>query len=96
LTNTEHLELRKPEYGDDADIADLNYNFDILDESVNGAQAVNTRQQTEIDEIYTKLSQLYDAIYNDITGNPFQMVFNTLDDKQVAGVWNKPLQRIEC
>lgn len=39
MNYTENLTLKKPAYGDNADVADLNYNADILD-----SYCYNTRQ----------------------------------------------------
>lgn len=59
------------------------------------------------DEAVTNLTNLVTAltvrvdlleavIFNDITENPFLILFADLDGITSTGVWNEPLQRIEC
>ncbi len=44
----------------------------------------------------SRIKTLEDALFNDIIGNPFSVLFNNLNDVTVEGVWNVALQRIEC
>lgn len=39
---------------------------------------------------------LMNRVFDDITGNPFNITFNTLDNLSVTGVWNKDSNRVEC
>ena len=39
---------------------------------------------------------LMNRVFNDITANPFNITFDTLDGLTVTGVWNTSLSRIEC
>lgn len=39
---------------------------------------------------------LMNRVFNDITVNPFNLTFDTLDGLTVTGVWNTSLSRIEC
>lgn len=39
---------------------------------------------------------LMNRIYTDITANPFNITFDSLDGLSVTGVWNTSLSRIEC
>lgn len=39
---------------------------------------------------------LMNRVFNDITANPFNLTFDTLDGLTVTGVWNTSLSRIEC
>lgn len=52
----------------------------------------NAAQQAE-----NRLARLEDGLFNNITGNPFLISFDTLDGiSLVRGVWNRERQRIEC
>lgn len=45
----------------------------------------------------SKITTLWDAVFGDITTNPFQITFANLDGITLAsGVWNATLQRLEC
>ena len=39
---------------------------------------------------------LLNRLYNDVTANPFDISFESLDGLTVAGVWNTSVDRIEC
>ena len=44
-----------------------------------------------------KVDALWDAIFVDITANPFQITFVDLSGITLSsGVWNATLQRLEC
>ena len=44
-----------------------------------------------------KIATLWDALFSDITANPFQITFADLSGiTLVSGVWNKAYQRLEC
>ena len=45
----------------------------------------------------SKITTLWDAVFGDITTNPFQITFADLDGITLtSGVWNATLQRLEC
>lgn len=44
----------------------------------------------------TRIESIEAAIFNDITTNPFLILFDDLDGVNATGVWNRVLQRIEC
>lgn len=45
----------------------------------------------------SKITTLWDAVFGDITTNPFQITFADLSGiTLVTGVWNASLQRLEC
>ena len=46
-------------------------------------------------ELFGRIGRLEDMIVNDIIGNPFLVTFGNLNDVNVTGVWNQPMQRIE-
>lgn len=53
--------------------------------------------QIENDKIKNNIKQLEDAMFNDITKNPFTVDFKDLKGiKMLKGCWNKELQRLEC
>ena len=67
----------------------------------NGLQEVlNENAVTNITNIINALGVRVDlleaVIFNDITENPFLILFADLDGIVSTGVWNEPLQRIEC
>lgn len=39
---------------------------------------------------------LLNSVFNNITSNPFNITFSSLDGLTVEGVWNTSLNRIEC
>ena len=44
-----------------------------------------------------KIATLWDAVFTNITGNPFTVVLSSLDGVTVtAGVWNAAQSRLEC
>ena len=48
-------------------------------------------------EAESKLATLWDAVFTNITGNPFTVVLSSLDGLTVtAGVWNAAQSRLEC
>ena len=45
----------------------------------------------------TQIATLWDAVFSDITSNPFQITFADLTGITLkSGVWNASLQRLEC
>ena len=45
----------------------------------------------------SKIATLWDAVFSEITTNPFQITFANLDGITLtSGVWNATLQRLEC
>ncbi len=45
----------------------------------------------------SKIMTLWDAVFSDITTNPFRITFKTLDDITLtSGVWNALMMRLEC
>lgn len=50
-----------------------------------------------INRTEARVELLYDAIYGELTDNPFTATFGTLDQVMVvSGVWNTDRQRLEC
>ena len=50
----------------------------------------------EMADILARLRRLEDAVFNDITTNPFRVRFQTLDGITVSeGTWNEPAARLE-
>lgn len=39
---------------------------------------------------------LMNRIFNDITANPFNITFDSMDGLTATGVWNDTLKRMEC
>lgn len=63
---------------------------DILDENTAG-NLLNL-----INALDARVDLLEAVIFNDITANPFLILFDDLDGITTTGVWNSSLQRIEC
>ena len=58
--------------------------------------AVNSLE-VEVANNKSKINILWDALFSDITGNPFQIIFNNLDGIDlISGVWNEAQARLEC
>ncbi len=39
---------------------------------------------------------LMNRVFDDISGNPFEMRFDDLSGLTVSGIWNETLERLEC
>lgn len=63
---------------------------DVLDENTAG-NLLNM-----ITALDARVDLLEAVIFNDITANPFLILFDDLDGITTTGVWNSSLQRIEC
>lgn len=66
-------------------------------------EIANAAQQAVIDltkivqQNTSKIATLWDAVFSDITTNPFQITFVDLEGITItSGVWNSTLQRLEC
>ena len=60
--------------------------------AADAAQALNLAAGLE-----SRVSRVEDGIYNNITGNPFLVSFDSLDGIILAkGVWNEAQHRVEC
>ena len=69
-------------------------------------QAVGIAQKAEaavvdlsniVQQNTSKITTLWDAVFGDITTNPFQITFADLEGVTLtSGVWNATLQRLEC
>ena len=46
--------------------------------------------------IEDRVVMLMNRVFDDITSNPFNITFNTLDGVSVTGIWNTQSSRIEC
>jgi hypothetical protein len=50
-----------------------------------------------INGLSTRLAVVEGGLYNDVTTNPFEITFNNLNGIIfLAGIWNEPMERIEC
>jgi hypothetical protein len=49
-----------------------------------------------INALDSRVTMLEAVIFNDITTNPFLILFENLDGVMATGVWNASLRRIEC
>lgn len=46
--------------------------------------------------IEDRVVRLMNTMFNDISANPFEITFESLDGLTVSGVWNTDSKRIEC
>lgn len=98
--------------GSDVGLA-TQYGYNYLMQAVNAAQAgVNAlgaafpslATNADLDTVNVSVAQntakiatLWDAVFTDITSNPFAIVFTSLDGVTVtAGNYNEALSRLEC
>lgn len=51
--------------------------------------------RNDMQQLGARVGRLEDMMLNDITGNPYIITFESLDDLVVTGVWNQAQQRIE-
>lgn len=59
-------------------------------------EAANEAKQAASD-FESRLTRLEDGVFNNITGNPYLVSFDSLDGVSlVMGIWNRERQRIEC
>ena len=62
--------------------------------------ALQTQMQAlnaQVTDNTARIALLWDAVMEDITGNPFTVLFNNLESIELSsGVWNQALQRLEC
>ena len=93
---TERLDalLKEREEEDAAIRSELSAAQEQLGEAIEGGLTPLTARVTEAE---SKLTVLWDAVFTNITGNPFTVVLSSLDDITVtAGVWNAAKSRLEC
>ena len=63
---------------------------DVLDENTAG------NLMNMITALTARVDLIEAVIFNDITENPFLILFDDLSGVTTTGVWNESLQRIEC
>lgn len=62
-----------------------------------GKNAAIVALENAVAQNTSKINTLWDAVFNNITTNPFQISFADLSGITLsAGVWNAALQRLEC
>lgn len=87
------LETYMTEFKTDA-AADFNAWFDGLQEVLDENAAGNLLNL--ITALEARVALLEAVIFNDITANPFLILFEDLEGVTATGVWNSALRRIEC
>ncbi len=60
-----------------------------------------TESGTDINKALLQLIEdrvvlLMNTVFSDISANPFNVTFDSLDGLTVTGVWNEEMKRIEC
>lgn len=80
--------------------ADFQTFLDLSQQTIqiaNEAKQAVTAMENQIAQNTSKINTLWDAVFNDITTNPFQIAFTDLSGITLsAGVWNATLHRLEC
>jgi hypothetical protein len=74
--------------------ADFNNWMGGLEEILDGNAAGNLLNL--VSALDSRTAMLEAVIFNDITTNPFLIIFEDLDGVTTTGVWNQTLRRIEC
>ena len=74
--------------------ADFNAWFNGLQAVLDENAATNLLNVTNA--LDARVDLLEAVIFNDITANPFLILFDNLDGVSSTGIWNESLQRIEC
>ena len=74
--------------------ADFNAWFSGLQDVLDENAATNLLNITNA--LDARVDLLEAVIFNDITDNPFLILFDDLDGVTSTGIWNETLQRIEC
>ena len=74
--------------------ADFNAWFDGLQAVLDENAVTNLTNITNA--LDARVDLLEAVLFNDITENPFLILFADLDGITATGVWNAALQRIEC
>lgn len=80
--------------------ATANEAIDLAQQAVDiadGARQVVVDLSNAVAQNTSKITTLWDAVFSDITSNPFQITFVDLNGITLSsGVWNATLQRLEC
>ena len=74
--------------------ADFNAWFEGLQDVLDENAATNLLNITNA--LDARVDLIEAVIFNDITENPFLILFDDLDGVMSTGIWNENLQRIEC
>ena len=74
--------------------ADFNAWFNGLQNVLDDNAATNLLNVTNA--LDARVDMLEAVLFNDITTNPFLILFDDLDGVTSTGIWNESLQRIEC
>jgi len=74
--------------------ADFNAWFNGLQTVLDDNAATNLLNITNA--LSARVTMLEEVLFNDITDNPFLILFDDLDGVTSTGIWNESLQRIEC
>ena len=81
-----------------SEIEDLRAGLDALSDQISteiGENLSDLAGRVTVNE--SKIATLWDAIFTNITGNPFTIAFSSLSGITVtAGVWNAAKARLEC
>lgn len=66
-------------------------------DTATAAQAAVVSMGTAVQDNAARIQTLWDALFSDITTNPFTVSFSDLSGvTMTAGIWNATLQRVEC
>lgn len=61
------------------------------------AESTVTSLSNTVADNKSKVTTLWDAVFSEVTSNPFTLIFSDLNDITLtSGVWNQANQRIEC
>lgn len=103
MNYTKHYNYKMPEQADIYNVNDFNENTDKFDAGQHEQDMRLLALEKNVLDILNALealtgrvTRLEDALFNKVTSNPFSVTFDTLDDVEVTGVWNRERNRMEC
>lgn len=95
-TRTQSLKLSAANGSGYQEVEAVLYDGEGQEGDVVGAAGLNNIENG-VSDLDNKVTTLWNALYMDITGNPFTVSFADLTGiSLISGIWNETAQRIEC
>lgn len=103
MNYTKYCKFKKPEQEDIYNVDDFNDNADLFDAGQHDQDTRLLKLENAVQSLLDmtealkgRVTRLEDALFGKVTSNPFSVSFETLNDVEVKGVWNRERNRIEC
>lgn len=103
MNYTKYCKFKKPEQEDIYNVDDFNDNADQFDAGQHDQDTRLLKLENAVQSLLDmtealkgRVTRLEDALFGKVTSNPFSVSFETLNDVEVTGVWNRERNRIEC